>query len=404
MAGAFTTPDVQQPGADWRLLVSDRFLGAFGPATTAATMSELWHIAVDPSLGLDALVAAVPTRGAAAVDAFAIAGLGRSTTFVVRGGACADVSVAGRMRRIDARGGEPWYVAELQGVERFAIGPLQRSPGDLRPGRRDRPVDGGVVIGPWLGWAIEFASPMSRPTDVTPAARRAETGPVPSTGRRAAPAPAPMPTPAAAPVPTPEPAGAPRAAVAGWPGDAAPRPSRPPLPERQPQSYVAYPAQVPAPAPEAALAAANPYETNVLGDLGRRAANLRRHRAEPPATAPTPETLHATAFRIGERPPERVDAPVYVGRQPRSPRVTGPMLPRLVRVDSPSREVSATHIELRPTGDGLLLTDMESTNGTVVRQPGKGVRRLESGESLPVVPGTLIDIGDGNVIEILAYR
>jgi pSer/pThr/pTyr-binding forkhead associated (FHA) protein len=80
------------------------------------------------------------------------------------------------------------------------------------------------------------------------------------------------------------------------------------------------------------------------------------------------------------------------------------MLPRLVRVDSPSREVSATHIELRPTQQGLVLTDLESTNGTVVRQPGSGVRRLESGESLAVVPGTLIDIGDGNVIEILAYR
>ena len=51
-----------------------------------------------------------------------------------------------------------------------------------------------------------------------------------------------------------------------------------------------------------------------------------------------------------------------------------------------------------------MLTDLESTNGTVVRQPGSGVRRLESGESLAVVPGTLIDIGDGNVIEILAYR
>jgi pSer/pThr/pTyr-binding forkhead associated (FHA) protein len=80
------------------------------------------------------------------------------------------------------------------------------------------------------------------------------------------------------------------------------------------------------------------------------------------------------------------------------------MLPRLVRVDSPSREVSATHIELRPTAHGLVLTDLQSTNGTVVRQPGSGVRRLESGESLPVSPGTLIDIGDGNVIEILAYR
>jgi pSer/pThr/pTyr-binding forkhead associated (FHA) protein len=65
--------------------------------------------------------------------------------------------------------------------------------------------------------------------------------------------------------------------------------------------------------------------------------------------------------------------------------------------------VSATHVELRPTPQGVVLTDLESTNGTVVRQPGRGVRRLESGESVPVPPGTLVDIGDGNVIEILPW-
>lgn len=324
MAGAFYSADVLAPGADWRLLVTDRILGAFGAATTVSTMSTLWRIAADETLGLDALVAAIPSRGVSAVDSFAIASLGRTATFVVRGGGCADVSVGGRVRRIDARGSEPWYVAELTGVERFALGPLQRSPGDLVQRPHDLPIDGGVVFGPWLGWSVE-------------------------------PAPAPPPR------------------------------------------------QAPAPAP-ASIASFDPQDTNVLGDLGRRAASLRRHRGEPPPTAPTPETASATAFRLGDRPPERVDAPVYVGRQPRSPRITGPVLPRLVRVDSPSREVSATHIELRPTTDGLVLTDLESTNGTVVRQPGTGVRRLDSGESLPVVPGTLIDIGDGNVIEILVYR
>lgn len=320
MAGAFYSVDVLEPGADWRLLVTERFLGAFGPATTVSTMSTLWRIAADDTLGLDALIAAVPSRGVAAVDSFAIAALGRTTTFVVRGAGCADVSVGGRVRRVDARGSEPWYVAELTGVERFALGPLQRSTGDLAQQPRDLPIDGGVVFGPWLGWSV----------------------------------------------------------------DAAVAPRSVPTPVQQP------------------LASLDPYDTNVLGDLGRRAASLRRHRGEPPATAPTPET--AAAFRLGDRPPERVDAPVYVGRQPRSPRVTGGVLPRLVRVDSPSREVSATHIELRPSREGLVLTDLESTNGTVVRQPGSGVRRLESGESLPVLPGTLIDIGDGNVIEILVYR
>jgi hypothetical protein len=225
------------------------------------------------------------------------------------------------MRRVDARGARPWYVAELNEVDRFALGPLQRSAGDLLPTESDLPLDGGVVFGPWLGWA--------------------------------------------------------RDVVASSP----PQPATPPAPVEQ-----------------------SAYDTNVLGDLGRRAASLTRHRTEPPPTAPTPETAVAAAFRVGDRAPERVEAPVYVGRQPRSPRVTGPMLPRLVRVDSPSREVSATHIELRPTAHGLVLTDLQSTNGTVVRQPGTGVRRLESGESLPVAPGTLIDIGDGNVIEILAYR
>ena len=324
MAGAFYSPDLVDAGADWRLLVTERFLGAFGPATSVSTMSTLWRIAADPALGLDALVGAVPTRGVAAVDSFAIAAPDRVTTFVVRGTGCADVSVAGRARRIDARGSEPWYVAEMADVERFALGPLQRSPGDLRPERTDLPLDGGVVFGPWLGWSADVTSgPRSAPTPVV---------------------------------------------------------TQPPL------------------------ATLDPQDTNVLGDLGRRAASLRRHRGEPPATAPTPETAIAAAFRLGDRDPERVDAPVYVGRQPRSPRVTGPMLPRLVRVESPSREVSATHIELRPTDRGLVLTDLESTNGTVVRQPGSGVRRLDSGESLQVVPGTLIDIGDGNVIEILAFH
>ncbi|MBW4040608.1 MAG: FHA domain-containing protein [Acidobacteria bacterium] len=322
MAGAYYSAEVPGPGADWRLLVTERFLAAFGPATTVSTMSTLWRIAADDTLGLDALIAAIPARGVASVDSYAIAALGRTTTFVVRGSGCADVSVGGRVRRVDARGSEPWYVAELSGVEAFALGPLQRSPGDLVQRPQDLRIDGGVVFGPWLGWSLDSTR-----------------------------APRSLPTPVQAPTP-----------------------------------------------------AADPHDTNVLGDLGRRAASLRRHRGEPPPTAPTPETEIAAAFRLGDRPPERVDAPVYVGRQPRSPRITGGILPRLVRVDSPSREVSATHIELRPTHQGLVLTDLESTNGTVVRQPGTGVRRLESGESLPVVPGTLIDIGDGNVIEILAYR
>ena len=322
MSGAFYPPDPVTPGTAWRLLVTETIVGAFGPDTPVATMSNLWRLAGAPNLGLEALIGAIPTQGREAVHSFAVAAVGSATTFVVRGAGCADVAVGGRMRRVDARGNEPWYAAELTDVERFALGPLERSPGDLRPRQQDLPLDGGVVFGAWLGWTSG------------PLARTPRTAPAPVT----------------------------RSTVA-----------------------------------------TDPQETNVLSDLGRRAASLRRHHMEQPETAPTPETTAGARFRVGNRQPERIDTPIYVGRQPRTPRLTGPTLPRLVRVDSPSREVSATHVELRPTPQGVVLTDLESTNGTVVRQPGRGVRRLESGESVPVPPGTLVDIGDGNVIEILPW-
>ncbi len=50
------------------------------------------------------------------------------------------------------------------------------------------------------------------------------------------------------------------------------------------------------------------------------------------------------------------------------------------------------------------MTDLDSTNGTVVLAPGAEHLALRPGESLVVVPGTRIDIGDGVVLEILSAR
>ena len=63
MSGAFYSPEPVEPGADWRLLVTDRFIGAFGPATSVSTLSTLWRIAADPALlGLAEEAAADLTR------------------------------------------------------------------------------------------------------------------------------------------------------------------------------------------------------------------------------------------------------------------------------------------------------------------------------------------------------
>jgi hypothetical protein len=108
-------------------------------------------------------------------------------------------------------------------------------------------------------------------------------------------------------------------------------------------------------------------------------------------------------FRIG-RTVVWLDAVSYVGRRPSSPRIIYGQMPRLVRVPSPKQEVSSTHVELRQLGASVVLTDMRSTNGSIVFPPGGEPRKLRQGESVVATPGTLVDIGDGNVIEILPLQ
>ena len=78
--------------------------------------------------------------------------------------------------------------------------------------------------------------------------------------------------------------------------------------------------------------------------------------------------------------------------------------PRLVAVQSPQREVSETHVEVRQLGGSVIVTDLRSTNGSIVQLPGNAARKLRQGESVVVSAGTLVDIGDGNIIRILPRR
>jgi hypothetical protein len=109
-------------------------------------------------------------------------------------------------------------------------------------------------------------------------------------------------------------------------------------------------------------------------------------------------------FRMGSSATVLLDAIAYIGRRPSAPRVVRGGRSRLVRVQSPTHEVSSTHIELRQLGSTVVVHDLKSTNGTRIGVPGMPVRSLRPGESLVVMVGTLIDIGDGNVIEILPIQ
>ncbi|GAB3032222.1 hypothetical protein GCM10027052_06350 [Parafrigoribacterium mesophilum] len=106
-------------------------------------------------------------------------------------------------------------------------------------------------------------------------------------------------------------------------------------------------------------------------------------------------------LRVGDRQPIVLDAPVFIGRRPVPPRIPLEAPPHLVRVSSPHSEVSGTHIEVVQQGSSVIVTDLKSTNATIVLVPGAVPLRLRQGESVVVTPGTVVDIGDGNRIEIL---
>ena len=100
-----------------------------------------------------------------------------------------------------------------------------------------------------------------------------------------------------------------------------------------------------------------------------------------------------------------VDRAVLVGRAPVARRSASTEQPRLVRVPSPHHEISSTHLEVRP-GSGAdhgsaVVTDLGSTNGTVLVQPGLPPEELQPGIAVQLLPGAVLDLGDGVTIQVV---
>lgn len=142
----------------------------------------------------------------------------------------------------------------------------------------------------------------------------------------------------------------------------------------------------------------------------------------PPATpAAAPHPSHdADGSRAGEQSPSSADAVakllisdgqevlvdrvVLLGRAPEARRYDADEEPRLITVPSRQHEISSTHIEVRPGTGGdegsAVVTDMGSTNGTVLVQPGKGPEDLKPGIAVPLASGAVINLGDGITIQV----
>jgi hypothetical protein len=117
---------------------------------------------------------------------------------------------------------------------------------------------------------------------------------------------------------------------------------------------------------------------------------------EEPAPSDGPRSL-LYGYRLNGSQPFALDVPHYFGRNPKRPPAGG----RVVVVQSSTKSVSATHVEIEQVGNSVIVTDLKSTNGTSLIVPGSSWQRLAAGQALVVPAGTFIDIGDGNVIEIM---
>jgi hypothetical protein len=130
--------------------------------------------------------------------------------------------------------------------------------------------------------------------------------------------------------------------------------------------------------------------------------------AEPPGIPgqpPAPDvTVPVARLQISNGDVVDVDRALVIGRAPEARRFNDTEQPRLVTVPSPHLEISSTHIEVRPgTGadhGSAVVTDLGSTNGTVLVQPGLGPEDLAPGVAVQLIPGAIIDLGDGVTIKV----
>ncbi len=132
--------------------------------------------------------------------------------------------------------------------------------------------------------------------------------------------------------------------------------------------------------------------------------DLAGHVPQEPAAAPAfaPAAAPTLALQLPDGALEPITLPILIGRAPSlgSGQVPGPELPRLLTVAADDKDISRTHARVEVAGGTVVVTDLDSKNGTVITLPGGSPRKLRGGEPAVVLPGTLIDLGGGVTLTV----
>lgn len=119
---------------------------------------------------------------------------------------------------------------------------------------------------------------------------------------------------------------------------------------------------------------------------------------------PVPDREPAARLELSTGQSFSLDQPVIVGRRPEAHRFSGTEVPQLVEVPSPEQDISRSHVEIKQSTAGVSATDLNSTNGSLVRTGDGITRTLDQGRSLLIDIGDRIEIGDGITITLVGPR
>lgn len=377
------------------------------PDSEKQRAAQLWEL-VDGGAGFDATLDQVLAPGLSVLPAFVLIGTGEGPTkVIVRGaGVRATLTTNDESVELDGSTVTTWVERTLEGVTALTV-----SVGGAGADGPDYLIDGGLVrvaridlpphATPGAAEADPVVAVVAAVPDEDAEAEADESEDVddaegPATEVFSIDEPSPLDheadTSSVSPPgfdPMPEDGPAQDASGMVWASDAAPAPPMaPPL------------------APPSPGAVAAPDDHDGMTRAGAAGDDVAPTPPGIPGQPPAPSVTRPVAMLVisnGES--VEVDRVVLIGRAPEARRFTATEQPRLVTVPSALHEISSTHIEVRP-GSGAdhgsaVVTDMGSTNGTVLVQPGLEPEELQPGIAVQLIPGAIINLGDGVTIQVM---
>ena len=335
------------PG-DWYAVVGDR-VTVLLPGSQRDRVAALWDLA-DSGAGAEALLDALLAGGLSSLDHFAlVAHDDDSTHLIVRGAPTATVSSTGGEEILSAAPGTTWAEQVLPGVTSVRVTLNGEGSADHR-----------LTPGLARVSAVEFGTP-------------------------------------SAPAPVEEPVAEEPAVVA---------PEVVPEPEPAPAEPMQFgsPEDDPTPTGETPVVADDWSDRDGQTQVGTPVADFERPPIPGQEIAPDVVAQPVASLVLSTGDVVAVDRTVLVGRAPEARRFASHDQPHVVTVPSPHQEISSTHLEIRP-GAGAdhgsaIATDLGSTNGTVLAQPGLDPEELKPGIAVSLIPGAVLDLGDGVTIQV----